>query len=202
MSQSKIYRRTLRSRIFPAILRRLKSIGLEIIPFINVREGVVDVPAISSGENFRFEFLSEDDIELLVDMGPNGGVERMRQWMQDGKLCFGAWQGQRLAAKMWCDLKVCNHKPSYRLLDDDEVYLFAAFSHPDFRGQNLAPLTRVKCYESLRELGRTKFYSFTDYFNLPARRFKKKLGAVDEAVMLYVSLFQRWSRTFTLKTYR
>jgi len=202
MSQSKSYRKSFRSRVVPAILRRLKRIGLEIIPFINVREGVVDAPEISAGEDFRFEFLSEDDIELLLDMGPNRGVEKMREWVRDGKLCFGAWQGERLAAKMWCDLKEYNYTPNYHLLNDDEVYLFAAYSHPDFRGQNLAPLTRVRCYESLRKLGRTKFYSSTDYFNLSARRFKKKLGAIDEAVMLHVSLFKRWSRTFTLKTYQ
>jgi len=127
--------------------------------------------------------------------------ELIRTWLDEGKKCFAAWDGPRLVANMWCDFEEFNYPPNYRRLNDDEVYLFAAFSHPDYRGQNLAPNMRLHCYDTLQELGRHSFLSYTDYFNVAARRFKEKLGARNEMLRLYVCLFGRWSRTFTLRTY-
>ena len=203
MTRSSYPKRSIRSRIIPAILRRLGWIGLHFEPYLIVREGFDNSVAASADQKFRFGFLPLEEIESLADFGPNGGVEKMRRWMtEDGKRCFAAWDGQRLAAKMWCDFKEYNHKPNFRFLDEDEVYLFAAYSHPDYRGQNLAPKTRLHCYEGLKALGRTKFYSVTEYYNSAARRFKEKLGARNESLVLYVSLFNRWSRTFTLNTYK
>ena len=131
------------------------------------------------------------------------GVERdmLFNWFEEGKLCYGVRDGSEIVAKMWCDLKEFNFPPNFRYLAEDEAYLFAAYTHPDYRGENLAPLMRESCYASLREIGRSKFVSYTDYYNTAARRFKEKLGARDEALRLNVELCDKWSRTFTLKTY-
>ena len=102
---------------------------------------------------------------------------------------------------MWCDLDEFSHPPNYRKLANDEVYLFAAFADPKYRGQGLAPLMRTAGYAALREMGRNKFYSYTDFFNTAARRFKAKLGARDEALRVHLVLFEKWSRTLTLRRY-
>ncbi|MDH3275155.1 MAG: hypothetical protein OEM64_10230 [Gammaproteobacteria bacterium] len=60
---------------------------------------------------------------------------------------------------------------------------------------------RAKSYAALRELGRNKFYSYTDFFNTAARRFKVKLGARNELLRMHVELFGKWSKTLTLRRY-
>jgi hypothetical protein len=60
-------------------------------------------------------------------------------------------------------------------------------------------MMRASCYEALSKIGKTRFYGHTDYFNTPARRFKDKLFARDEALRFHVHLWGRWSRTFALR---
>ncbi|MDA0678950.1 MAG: hypothetical protein O3A13_08330 [Proteobacteria bacterium] len=201
MNQKKSIRLPLRARIAPAILRRAKWIGFTIDPFITVSEGESACDSKSTAYEFEYRFITRDEIPLLVNFSPNGGLKKMQSAWDDGKKCYTAWDGQRLAAKMWCDFREYNFRPNYRLLEDDEVYLYAAHTHPDYRGSNLAPELRLRCYDSLRKLGRTRFYSVTVYYNSAARRFKEKIGARNELLRLHISLFGRWSKTITLKKY-
>ena len=60
---------------------------------------------------------------------------------------------------------------------------------------------RAAGYSALREMGRNKFYSYTDFFNTAARRFKLKLGARNEARRVHLELFGKWSKTLTLRQY-
>ena len=117
-------------------------------------------------------------------------------------LCLGVRDGDRLVPKMWCDLAECSDPTCRRLLGEREAYLFSAFTDPAYRGQNLAPYLRQAFYATLRARGRDHIFSCTDYFNLAARRFKAKLGALDEALLLGVTLFVRYRRTLTLRRYR
>jgi hypothetical protein len=61
---------------------------------------------------------------------------------------------------------------------------------------------RVACCEALHAMGRTRIWSYTEYYNHAARRYKAKLGARDEALRLHLDLFGRWSTTATLWRYR
>jgi RimJ/RimL family protein N-acetyltransferase len=194
-------KRSFRKRILPAILRRVRWIGIRIEPFLIVREGETPVNFDQRHNAFSFSVLTAADIEELVRFDPGTERDKLRSWFQEGKLCYGVRNASLLVAKMWCDLKEFNYPPNYRKLAHDEVYLFAARAHPDYRGQNLAPLMRIACYASLRKMGRTRFYSYTDYFNTAARRFKAKLGARDEALRLHIALFGKWSKTLTLRQY-
>jgi hypothetical protein len=60
---------------------------------------------------------------------------------------------------------------------------------------------RLNCYSALRAIGRDSLLSYTEYFNTAARRFKAKLGAVDESLCVHVALFGHYSRTFTMRRY-
>lgn len=179
----------------------MRWIGIRIHPFLTVREGETPVNLDQTHDAFSFGFLTAADIEELVRFEPGPGRDRFLKLFREGKLCYGVRDGSPVVAKMWCDLKEFNFAPNYRKLADDEVYIFGAYVHPDYRGENLAPVMRAACYASLRKMGRTRFYSFTDYFNSAARRFKAKLGARDEALRLHIDLFGKWSKTLTLRRY-
>lgn len=169
--------------------------------FFTVREGATPVAIAQSSEAFHFAFLTAEDIEDLIRLEPRADRQQSIARFRDGKLCYGVWDRSRLIAKMWCDLDEFNYPPNYRRLDADEVYLFGAFTDPDYRGQNLAPLMRAAGYSELRKMGRNKFYSYTDFFNTASRRFKIKLGARNEALRMYLELFGKWSKTYTLRRY-
>lgn len=190
-----------RKRIAPGILRRLRRIGLHVEPFLVVCEGDELADLDSSQVDYHFGFLTEADIDELVRLEPKLARDRLREWFREGKLCFGVKDGSRVIAKMWCDTQAFNFPPNFRELAADEVYLYAAHVDPAYRGHDLAPMMRAACCDALKKMGRTKFLSYTDYYNYPARRFKAKLGARDESLRLHVNLFGRWSKTFTLKQY-
>ena len=100
---------------------------------------------------------------------------------------------------MWCDLDEFYHPTHPHKLTADEAYLFLAYVDPDYRGQGLAPKMRAAAYAALRELGRSKFYSYSGFFNTAARRFKAKLGAREEGLRLHFRLFGNWSKSTTFR---
>ena len=189
-------------RALAGILRRLRWVGLGIELFITVREGEKPVEVSAPPETIRFVLLSASDIADLVRLDPGTDEPKVARWFEEGKLCYGIRDDGRLIARMWVDLEEFNYPPARRRLAPNEAYLFAAYIDPGYRGQNLAPLLRAHCYESLEQRGRSRLCSYTDYFNTPARRFKLKLGARDEALKMRVELFGRWATTVTLRSYR
>jgi len=192
---------SLGARIVDGILWRLGRIGIRITPFIGVREGVADVDPPRIGDGFEFRELTEADIDDLAELDPLVGREQLLQQFRQGKLCFGLRHGPRLVAKTWCGLGEVHSEVGHRTLKDDEAYLFTAYTDPAYRGRNLAPMLRSAVCAELRRRGVTSFCSYSLYFNLPARRFKQKLGAREEDLRVHIDLFQKWSRTLTIRKY-
>jgi len=188
-------------RLVPAILRRLRKIGLHIEPFLTVLEGSEEKEQMLLNTKFRFGFVTDEEFDTLVEFEQSESRETLNKWLAEGKRCYAVWDGSRLIANMWCDFDEFSYGPNYRRLKTDEVYLFAAYSHPDYRGQNLAPTMRLRCYDAIGDLGKSRYYGYTKFFNAVARRFKEKFDARNEELRLPVCLFGRWSRTTTLRHY-
>lgn len=188
-------------RIVEGILWRLDRLGIQLRPFVTIREGSVPSGLPPPDGEFAFSEVTAANIRELVELEPGTIAEKHLERFRQGKLCFGLWHGPRLVAKTWCDLDEINSKWGPRKLAPDEVYLFWAYSDPAYRGRNLAPALRLACYAEMRSRGYARFCSYSEFFNRPARRFKQKLGAIEQDARLYVGLFGRWSTTFTLKRY-
>lgn len=194
--------RPLRSRIPAALLRRLSRLGIEIHPFLLVREPARPGDGrMTLDSRFSSGFIGADDIPELVRLNPKPDAAECAEWFQRGRRCFAVKDGSRIVARMWCDLEEFNFPPSYRKLESHEAYLFAAYTDPACRGRSIAPFMRLSCYGALRAIGRTSFFSYTDYFNITARRFKEKLGAVDESLCVHVNVLGCFSRTFLMRRY-
>ena len=189
------------ARVLFGALSRMRKLGVRIEPFLVVREAEESVEVPVSPETFRFGYLDANGIDELLRLEPSVDREELVVWFSAGKRCYGVWDSSRLVAKMWCDLDEFSYPPNFRKLENDEAYIYAAFTDPEYRGMSLAPMMRANCYNSLRAMGRNRLYSYTDYFNTPARRFKLKLGARDECLRLHLQLFGKWSSTITLRKY-
>ncbi len=201
MSISHSTHQSLPKRIIPGILRRLERVGVLVHPFLVASGCEKPLDLDLSRVDYTFGFLTEADIDELLRLEPKPSRETLQGWFREGKLCFGVKHGSHVVAKMWCDVDAFNFPPNFRELADDEVYLFAAYVDPDYRGRNLATMMRGACCASLRSKGYTRFCSYTDYFNYASRKVHGKLAARYELLRLHLDLFGLWSRTFTLKRY-
>lgn len=180
-------------------MRALSWIGVRIDLLVIVREGEAPIDVSQSTGDFDYGFISATDIEELYQLDPENDREKLETWFQEGKVCFGIRDKQRLIAKLWCDFDEFYHPTHPHKLADDEAYLFLAYVDPDYRGQGLAPKMRAAGYAALRKMGHDKFYSYSRYFNSAARRFKTKLGAREEGLRLHFRLFGKWSRSLTFR---
>jgi len=189
-------------RIAAGILARLTRFGVRIVPYFVVREGSGPEESVEVGTQFTCGFIGPESLPQLLRLEPWIDEKEYADCFSQGNLCYAVKDGERIVAKMWCALKVLSHPGSRRMLHEDEVNMFGAYTDPDYRGHELAPFMRARCYEALREMGRRRFYSYTDYFNTRARRFKLKVGAVNEALRIHIDLFGRFSRTWTIRKYR
>jgi len=190
------------ARVADGLRWRLGRAGIRIVPFVTVLEGQSRIDPSLLNDNFEFCALTQDHIGDLIQLEPKDYTEdKLNNWFDAEKICFGLRDGNRLVAKMWCDLENMFWEPAFRKLKQEEAYLFAAYSDPEYRGQNLAPTLRSACYNALRDMGTSTFYSHSEYFNLPARRFKQKLGGIEKDLQIEFKLFKRWNWTFTAKRY-
>jgi len=182
-----------------ALLRGMKLIGIRIDLLVIEHENEISVETAQPPDNYDFGFLTAVNVEEIVRLDPEIDREKLKVWFREGRLCYGVRDNSRLIAKMWCDLNEFYHPTHPQKLAADEVYLFAAYVDPDYRGQGLAPLMRCAGYASLRDMGRSKFYSYSRFFNTAARRFKAKLGAREKGLRIHFRFFGRWSRSLTLR---
>ena len=116
-------------------------------------------------------------------------------------LCFGIKHHSDIIAVSWCrfdEFEAFNNSFS---LKSDEVYLCSASTLKKYRGKNLAPYLRVQLYKRLLDMGYTTIYSFTEAFNTPAIKFKKKLGATLKELYIYINLLGKYEKNILLKRY-
>jgi len=166
-----------------------------------VREGSLPNTELQVEHGLHFDQASRSDIDELLRLQRHHTRASLNAWMAQDRLCFIARQGSHVVALMWADLDAFNYPPAYRKLSADEAYLFAAIADPDYRGRNVAPALRQYCYDVLRKRGITRFYSYTDYLNSGARRFKAKLNARETELRVSVDMWSIWSGTLTLRRF-
>ena len=186
------------SRIFSVIGTALTKVGVWAQLFTVVREGGFEVAAREPDPGLQLGWLGPEDLERAHALEPWRPREQVESWFGEGQLIFGVKDGEHLVGRTVCDLKRFSMNGMIRPLENDEVYLHSACVDPAYRGRGIAPLMRGECYRALRKEGYRRFYSVTKFFNAPARRFKEKLGAVEERLLVYFDFFHKWYWTFTL----
>jgi hypothetical protein len=127
--------------------------------------------------------------------------DKLLKLLEAGQQCIGIKHDDEIVAFMWINFTEINYKSTIIQLQGDEAYLWFMYTRESYRGKNLAPYLRFRSYNMLKEMGRNKLYSISDYFNSPAVIFKKKLNAKKLKLILFVQLFKNSQRSYTLKSY-
>lgn len=174
----------------------LNKLGIQIHLIYLIREGITgSIPLQQKDglEGYEVGFLEAKDMTEMAQI-PYRPVsyEELQSRLKDGNLCLGAKRDGRLVAFTWCNLIWCKSEGVSFSLNNDEAYLFDAYTASDLRGQGLAPALRYRLYEELARMGRTKLYSISERFNAPALRFKLKLGAGILNSGWHVIFFKKW----------
>jgi len=101
---------------------------------------------------------------------------------------------------MWTSFNEIRYCSTNITIKSNEGWLSSMYTMDSFRGRNVAPFLRYKSYELLNTMGRDVFYSYSDYFNTPAVRFKEKLNAKKLKLILFIRLFNKIRISFILKS--
>jgi GNAT superfamily N-acetyltransferase len=123
-------------------------------------------------------------------------LEQIREDFRLGRRCFAFRRGDEIVAASWCDTKEIHFPPCRRALARNEAYLYHAEVSRRYRGHDLAGHLRAKSYAALRSSGCDLLYSYSDYFNRPAKRFKEKIGARVLVVGLHLGCFGLWEKNW------
>jgi hypothetical protein len=197
----KIIYRVRQRFVLSYIFEGLGTIGIQISPWYLSEELSFDEmnPYLKPKlEPVVGGFLSLPQIEKIYTHPESKwlGVEK-RRLFQEGCLCFGLMYNNEIVAYTWCNLHRC-HEVHLFPLKDDEAYITETFTFKAYRGKNLAPFMRYQLKKHLNKMGRTKVYSFTNIFNTPAIKFKKKLMAKPFKIILCIKIFNKYDWNFML----
>lgn len=185
----------------------LAKLGARIEFFHLVLEGLALSNAASQSplvSGVEVRFLTANEMPILATLpGRLPSQSDLQRRLQEGKRCLGVWQRETLLAFTWCDLNVCcfEEYPLFRL-QANEAYLFDAYTLETARGSGIAPFMRQHMYEELAKLGRDTCFSVTVLFNIPAARFKAKLGARIIELHLLIEIFKHWRWHRVLRRYQ
>ncbi|MCM4170107.1 hypothetical protein DHD32_01345 [Arenibacter sp. TNZ] len=183
---------------------RLERIGIVITPYYWVKEEAEECtePKIKGDvSEFIFRELSLDEMKLISKGIDNFNIENLMVNYENSQLCMGLEHNGEIAAYMFIGLKDLDYKGNLFRIKGNEAYLFNMWTFHSFRGRNLAPYLRYKCYQLLNDQGRDTKYSITQYFNKSSIKFKKKLNSKHLKFYLYINLFGKWQKHYLLKSY-
>jgi hypothetical protein len=194
-----------------SILRSLYGLSknfIMIVPFYLVQEKLVNSNTQISKPKFdetciSVNLLKLEDMALLAENPEVVETERaLINRLKNGWICIGLRYGGKLAAYNWANLLMCDSRYIRFNLNESEAYLTYARTFKKYRGKNLAPYLRIRMYEQLNSMGRKRFYSITEYFNISAIRFKKKLNVSPVKFGIWLRFFNKHEATLIFKRYK
>lgn len=204
-----IRRRIRHSGFTRLLLEILAKIGINLRPFVLLREGVFENTSRDFGNRFEsaeITYLEAEDMPALASLAdlPGRSVteDELQERLRAGNKCRALTLNGELAAFSWCDYEKCSFQGYPFSLKSNEVYLYDAYTFVAFRGKGIAPYVRYSLYEDLAKEGREICYSISDRFNRPSLRFKEKLNAKWLISGVYLVLFSRWRFTLMLKQHQ
>jgi len=189
------------------VMDALVKMGIRISPFYFVIEGLSRlIPEFESDKfcNFRIDYLTEKDIKQIAsDFQEREGIseEKLLKRFRRGAKCLGAKKDGKIAAYTWLNTDECEFSGYPFLLNEDEAYLFDAYTLIQYRGEKIAQYLRYQCYKELKKLGKTKLYSISEVFNKQSINFKKRLNARFIFFGFYICIFRKWKFTLRLNNF-
>lgn len=151
------------------------------------------------------ELLKPSDMQSLATKAERDySEERMLKMLSEGCKCMGIKYKDNIISYRWYNLRNYEDNPfSFSLeLKENEAYLYGMRTLKAYKGMGLAPYLNYKVYKHLAQIGRTQFYSFVHFFNIPSIKYHRKVNAKPLKLYLNVKYLKKFSRNILLKKYR
>lgn len=181
----------------------LAKIGLDFMPYY-WEIGSMDIkpPQIrGDASKYQLSFFGKEEITFIKKNVIGIAHKDLMNDLKNGDTCLGIKNDGIISIYSFVKHKNFSFRGREFVIMPSEGYIHNTYTFEDFRGRNLAPYLRYKCYEHLIEKGIDKYYSISEYFNKPTLKYKKKLGVKPQKLYLSVILFKRWVFNYTLKSY-
>ena len=186
---------------FDRLISAMSRLGVFISVFVVYREGMVEVDCPELGlSNCTWGFATPEELADVASVEAYSiSHKKLMKRAAGGAECFVLrHEGRIVAFTWWCQLDGTQLVRLGHTFGSQDAYLFNAHTAPSYRGRNLLPFLRYQLYSELNRRGRTNLLSATYAFDRPAHHFKRKLAARPLEVRLYLRLFGRIGRVFTL----
>ncbi|MFK5974144.1 MAG: hypothetical protein QM485_12805 [Flavobacteriaceae bacterium] len=186
------------------ITNRLANIGILIIPYYWVQEGISDSKPPEIKENpsdYTLKHLGLEEVKSVCNKLPGLNNQEIIEGFNNGQLCVGLLCKDEIAAFMFIELNDFIFMKRKFKLKDNEAYLLNMWTFDSYRGKNLAPYLRYQSYLLLNEMGRNTPYSVSAYLNKSTLKFKQKLNAKNLKLYMFIELFKKCHWNFVIKNY-
>jgi len=136
--------------------------------------------------------VKKDMLQFLDFPDMMGNLERLHERLDRGDICVVAWLEGEIIAFSWANLISFEFLADKYELNENEAYLYSAYTAPSYRGKRLAYILRHHLYKILTSKGKKKLYSFSIKTNTAAVKFKRNIKAQIIGSGLKIKLFRRW----------
>lgn len=185
---------------FERLTSGLSRLGVTVQVTVIYREGMVEVdePQMRLSDCTWGIATPADLAEMIADQAFSNSREEFSERAQRGARCYLVRHNGGVVAYIWCEI---NGPPRPRFgltFGPRDAYVFDAHAVSSHRGMNILPFLKYQVLQDLKRQGCTNVWTSTDAFNRTAQRYKRKLAACPSAIRLYIGLFGRFEKVFTL----
>jgi GNAT superfamily N-acetyltransferase len=136
------------------------------------------LPEGTSPIEVTIQRLDQSEVEAYAEFQPNTDLPDVRKRLQGGHDCYAAWHKDRIVyvlwgvtGSAWIDYLACTIQ-----LAPKEIYLYASYTRPEYRGQNIPVVLVAKVFQKLIEDGFRRGFGVVVPENRPAVRHAEKGG--------------------------
>lgn len=191
-----IYNKLRYDSVSQNILNALKLIRIYIYPYYIYQENINATRTILNNSElpeYKVGMAEEGDMQQILRFPDRmDRLETLIARLKNGDLCVAAWYAGKIVAFSWVNLRLIEFNKLKYKLNDNEAYLYDAYTVSSHRGKKLSYLLRNRLYEVLKEKGRSKFYSITIKSNKSAVKFKRNINAIVIDSGLLITFFNKW----------
>ncbi len=179
-----------------SMINALKLIRIYIYPYFIYREHISLTEKFllnDTLQEFEISLAKKEDMDQILDFPDRmDHLEKLHTRLKRGDLCIAAWSEGKIVAFSWANL-VCFEFLSDKLkLNEDEGYLYDAYTSSKYRGRKLSYFLRYDLYKILEKQGKNNLYSVSIKSNFPAIKFKKNINAQIIGSGLQIDFFGKW----------
>lgn len=155
----------------------------------------VDPSFLEESAGMTWGFLSQEQIEASLGRGTEEDMDLdfIRQAIAKGDRCYGAIDGDRIAAYGWYSTRPTAVTDGLVLRFDEQwAYMYKGYTLPEYRGRRLHGLAMARAMRAYVEEGKKGLVSYVDASNEASLKSCRRMGYREMGLLLGALVAGRW----------